>query len=336
MLENFIRSPKPIKVYDGPTATVINSPLMGRAYFALGMNGLNMLISGGFSAPTNPYPSTFTLIKLAADGKSIASSQVISGYDGTSASSVSYGNSVYIAQGHDSAYQKYIKVRNITTGTLTNTLPEPPGDKRISSSLAFINKDNLVWGLGFNATNICDDLYMYNLVSKTWTQLAHKPPTLSEANSRFNAVVGSDGLIYTSRDPNSASFVRYNPVTNTYSTTSSWESTITTTSIGTLFLDVATVSVGKYVLFFGQLLEAGVDTKMACYRYDTTTDTFTVFRLLEYSARWGARASYNPENGLIYVVGGTRYPTTVQTATDSLKFHGCLIYNASSFLVEYE
>lgn len=335
MLEHLIKSSKQIKVYNGPAATVINSSLMGRAYYAFGMNGLNMLISGGFSAPANPYPSTFTIITLAANGKSISSSQNITGYDGTNATSVSYGNSVYIAQGHDGAYQRYIKVRNITTGQVTATLPEPPGEKRVCSSLAFIDNDNLVWGLGFNATINCKDLYRYNLISKTWTRLADMVPADPWIiNSRFNAVMGSDGKIYTSNDSSDISVVKYDPENNKYLRTSSLRSFVTTANVATLLLDMATVAVGKYILFFGQLLESGFDTKMACYRYDTTTDTYTVFRLLDISARWGARAGYNPSLGLIYVVGGTQYPTTVNSAKDSPKFNGCLVYNASSFLVD--
>lgn len=319
-----------------PPIAIMTHSLLGRGNFTLGLSGTSLIMTGGYGQPANLYPSNFPRITLNAAGTGIAGAASVNGYDGSGPGSAQIGTSLYVAQGHDGAYQRYFKTRAISNGVQIATSANSPGAARTYPMVAAIDSDTLYWGGGSNASGWLRDAYKYTISSNSWTSIPQPPEEFILNARRFDGKKMSNGKLVVGRTRGEDVFIIYNPTTNSYEKTSSWGDVLEIPSAditGTVFIDAATAVVGKYALFFEQGYAANTQSILSCLRYDCENDSFDVIDFPDQAPRYGARCAIDLDKGYLYLVGGSVQSTMLTAVDKTTKHANALVYPLSQFLI---
>ena len=332
MFEISIGRSTPI-VRQGPSVrSTISAPTLARANMACGYYNGAIVVSGGFAQPANPYPNNANLVTLSADRLSVASTAAPAGYDGTSTHSCPNGDRLWIAMGHDGAYQAYIKSRVISTGAVTGSNSSAcPGGGRLNASIYVENADSILYGLGHEATaGWRKDLWRYKPSNNSWTRTTDVPATYYP-NWFSEAIKGADGQIYLATDNRELEIIRFNPTTNTWSRTASFVQFVGTGAYRPM-QEAGTVALGNYILFFKAGMFLSQQSSLCCYRYDTVNDSWDCLNLPGQPALYSPRAVADVASNKIFIIGGALQHEGVQTYNLSTKNANILVYNRSDFL----
>lgn len=337
MLEILTSLGVPFKRYTAAAPlAVISSQYFGRAFSSQSFYNRRIILSGGFAQPAAPYPVNFRVTTMATNGLSVESTLNVTGNDGTNPGSTLFNSTLWVAVGHDGAYQRYLRARNALTGALITTSSNSPGAPQIYSKIAPYDNDQLFWGFGLNASGWLNQAYTYRISNNTWSALPVPNLPGETIYGLFIAQTTNDGRILVGLTINSMQLVFFKPSDNTYSLSKSYSylidpSIVSETSRG--LGSSGTAVVGKYLLFFVQGLQSDNQNILSCVRYDTQLDDYSVIDLPGRSARWGSRVVVDDVNGILYIIGGASQPTSVTGAASSTKFAEALAYPVSQFLI---
>jgi hypothetical protein len=294
------------------------------------------MVSGGFAAPANPYPSNFRVLTLSQDGLSTTTSISVTGNDGTGAVSFQMNDTAWIGMGNDGGYFRYIRVRNPITGALTLTTSNSPAVGQGYVKIAKYDSDRLFWGYGLGASGWTKDAYTYRISNNTWAALPSYPEEYGLVYGQFISQNLPDGRILIGFSDSLHSLIFFNPQTNQYSSSAPLTGIIDNAYLTNARLSpgtTATAVVGKYLLFFGQGFTQATSTILSCLRYDTETDKFSVIDFPTQAARWGARCVNDDSKQFLYLVGGLTQSGDVGPAASVNKFNQALVYPFSQFLI---
>lgn len=315
---------------------IITSQYLGRAYGTCTLQGSSLMVSGGFAAPANPYPSNFRVLTLSQDGLSTTTSIAVTGNDGTGAVSFLMNGTAWVGMGNDGGYFRYIRSRNPVTGALTLTTSNSPGTAQAYVKIAKYDSDRLFWGYGLSATGWTKDAYTYRISNNTWTALPSSPAEYGLVYGQFLSQNLADGRILVGFSSSLYTLIFFNPTTNQYSSSAPLTGIVDETYLTNSRLSPGTTAsavVGKYVLFFGQGFTQATSTILSCLRYDTETNKFSVIDFPTHAARWGARCVVDEDKQLLYLVGGLTQSGEVAPAGSVEKFSQALVYPFSQFLI---
>lgn len=309
------------KYYEGQVLKTLPCP--GKGTFASGLVGNKIMYVGG-SGDNGTYPRDNPVITLSSDGLSVSSTTYASGYEGTWLFGTTLGNDLWYMVGHTGSYQKTIKKRGFSTGEVTKSFQNFPGTGRTSPVVVAVDSINILVGYGNNSLK---DFYNFNTSTEQWTTLPSWSDSIKNFAGTYNKVDGNAYIGLTADDR----LIRYNPVTKTYSTTSSFRH-YNRNSFNYAMNNGSGLSYGKYVLIFMQNLSADRRSEFSVLRYDTILDRFSVFNLTGVPARRGGGVVMNETNKLIYFVSGAQVSTL--SIDNAVKFNNMLVFEADQFLVE--
>ena len=337
MLEILSSSRIPLKRYtaDAPLA-VINNQYFGRAFSSQSFYNRRIILSGGVSQPASPYPNNFRVITMATNGLSVESTVSVTGYDGSSPGSTLLNSTLWVAVGHNGAYQRYLHGRNALTGALITTTSNSPGTPQSHVKVAPYDNDRLFWGFGLDASGWLNQAYTYRISNNTWSALPSVNLPGETIYGQFTAQNTNDGRILVGLTANSRQLVFFKPSDNTYSLSKSFSYLIDPSVVSETTRGLAvsgTAVVGKYLLFFTQGLQSDNQNILSCVRYDTQLDDFSVIDLPGRSARWGSRVVIDDVNNLLYIIGGASQPPAVTSMAGVSKYAEAIAYPVSQFLI---
>lgn len=315
---------------------VISNQYFGRAFSSQSFYDRKIILTGGFAQPASPYPTNFRVITMATNGLSVESTVSVTGYDGSSPGSTLFNSTLWVAVGHDGAYQRYLRGRNAATGALITTTSNSPGTPQAYVKVAPYDNDQLFWGFGLSASGWLNQAYTYRISNNTWSALP--VPNLPDETiyGQFTAQNTNDGRILVGLTFNSRQLVFFKPSDNTYSLSKSFSYLIDPGVVPEVNRGLGvsgTAVVGKYLLFFVQGLQSDNQNILSCVRYDTQLDDFSVIDLPGRSARWGSRVVIDDVNDILYIIGGASQPSSVTNLASSTKFAEAIAYPVSQFLI---